>query len=72
MNLENNFLTNERIRSINGADLENIDAENYFPKEVADDSDKLEDSVDQGTVVNNTVMGKYVEGISQAAKFSKV
>ena len=33
LNLQNNFLTNERIRSINGADLENIDSENYFPKE---------------------------------------
>ena len=32
LNLQNNFLTNERIRSINGSDLENIDSENYFPK----------------------------------------
>ena len=33
LNLQNNFLTNERIRSINGANLEDIDAKNYFPKE---------------------------------------
>ena len=33
LNLQNNFLTNERIRGLNGADLENIDANNYFPKE---------------------------------------
>ena len=50
----------------------NVIKENYFPKAVADDSDKLEDSVDQGAVADNTVMGKYVEGITQAAKFSKV
>ena len=43
-----------------------------FPKAKADDSDKLEDSVDQGTLTDNTVMGRYVQGISQAAKFDKV
>jgi len=46
--------------------------ENYFPKAKADDSDKLEDSVDQGTLTDNTVMSRYVQGISQAAKFDKV
>ena len=50
----------------------NVIKENYFPKAKADDSDKLEDSVDQGTLTDNTVMGRYVEGISQAAKFDKV
>ena len=50
----------------------NVIKENYFPKAISDDTEKLEDSVDQGAVVDNTVMGKYVEGISQAAKFSKV
>jgi len=32
LNLQNNFLTNDRIRSINGANLEDVDANNYFPK----------------------------------------
>ena len=50
----------------------NVIKENYFPKAKADDSDKLEDSVDQGTLTNNTVMSRYVQGISQAAKFDKV
>jgi hypothetical protein len=50
----------------------NVIKENYFPKAKADDSDKLEDSVDQGTLADNTVMGRYVQGISQAAKFDKV
>ena len=50
----------------------NVIKENYFPKAKADDSDKLEDSVDQGTLTDNTVMGRYVQGISQAAKFDKV
>ena len=50
----------------------NVIKENYFPKAKADDSDKLEDSVDQGTLTDNTVMGRYVQGITQAAKFDKV
>ena len=50
----------------------NVIKENYFPKAKADDSDKLEDSVDQGTLTDNTVMSRYVQGISQAAKFDKV
>jgi len=50
----------------------NVIKENYFPKAKADDSDKLEDSVDQGTLADNTVMSRYVQGISQAAKFDKV
>jgi hypothetical protein len=50
----------------------NVIKENYFPKAKADDSDKLEDSVDQGTLTDNSVMSRYVEGISQAAKFDKV
>ena len=50
----------------------NVIKENYFPKAKADDSDKLEDSVDQGTLAGNTVMSRYVQGISQAAKFDKV
>ena len=33
LNMQNNFLTNERIRNISGADLENVDDPNYFPKE---------------------------------------
>ena len=50
----------------------NVIKENYFPKAKADDSDKLEDSVDQGALADGTVMGRYVQGISQAAKFDKV
>ena len=50
----------------------NVIKDNYFPKAKADDSDKLEDSVDQGTLTDNTVMSRYVQGISQAAKFDKV
>ena len=50
----------------------NVIKENYFPKAKADDSDKLEDSVDQGTLTDNTVMSRYVQGISQAAKFDNV
>ena len=50
----------------------NVIKENYFPKAVADDSDKLEDSVEQEALAGNTVMSKYVEGITQAAKFDKV
>lgn len=33
MSLQNNFLTNQRIKNINGANLEDVDADNYFPKE---------------------------------------
>ena len=50
----------------------NVIKENYFPKEKSNDSDKLDDSVDQGTLADNTVMSRYVQGISQAAKFDKV
>ena len=32
----------------------------------------LGDIVDQGTLTDNRVMSKYVQGISQAAKFDKV
>ena len=50
----------------------NVIKENYFPKAKSDDTDKLDDSVDQGTLADNTVMSRYVQGISQAAKFDKV
>jgi len=50
----------------------NVIKENYFPKAKADDSDKLEDSVDQGTLEDGTKMSKYVQGITQAVKFSDV
>jgi len=33
LNFQNNFLTNQRIKNINGANLEDVDANNYFPKE---------------------------------------
>ena len=33
VNIINNFLTNSRIQNINGANLEDPDADNYFPKE---------------------------------------
>ena len=50
----------------------NVIKENYFPKAKSDDTDKLDDSVDQGALADNTVMSRYVQGISQAAKFDKV
>jgi len=44
--------------------------ENYFPKNnVADDSDKLEDSVENDAIETNTVMSKYASAISKSAKF---
>jgi len=33
INLTNNFLTQSRMQSINGADLENPNSENYYPKD---------------------------------------
>ena len=33
LNMQNNFLTNDRIGNINGANLEDVNADNYFPKE---------------------------------------
>jgi hypothetical protein len=50
----------------------NVIKENYFPKAKADGNEKLEDSVDQGTAGDGTIMSKYVQGITQAVKFSDV
>ena len=50
----------------------NVIKENYFPKAVADNGDKLEDSVDQGALSENTVMDRYARAVSQSAKFDKV
>ena len=50
----------------------NVIKENYFPKAKADDSDKLEDSVDQGALSENTVMDRYARAVSQSAKFGGV
>jgi hypothetical protein len=51
----------------------NVIKENYFPKAKAETSgDKLDDSVDQGALVENTVMARYADSISKAAKFDKV
>jgi AcrR family transcriptional regulator len=48
----------------------NVVMENYFPKNnVADDSDKLEDSVENDAIETNTVMSKYASAISKSAKF---
>ena len=49
----------------------NVIKENYFPKAKTDDSDKLEDSVDQGALTDNTVMARYAQAVSQSAKFDK-
>ena len=49
----------------------NVIKENYFPKAVADNGDKLEDSVDQGALSENTVMDRYARAVSQSAKFDK-
>ena len=46
--------------------------ENYFPKAKTDDSDRLEDSVDQGALSENTVMDRYARAVSQSAKFGGV
>ena len=50
----------------------NVIKDNYFPKAIADGNDKLEDSVDQGIAGDGTIMSKYVQGITQAVKFSDV
>ena len=50
----------------------NVIKENYFPKAKTDDSDRLEDSVDQGTLADNSVMDRYARAVSQSAKFDKV
>ena len=50
----------------------NVIKENYFPKAVADNGDKLEDSVDQGALSENTVMDRYARAVSQSAKFGGV
>ena len=49
----------------------NVIKENYFPKAVADNGDKLEDSVDQGALSENTVMDRYARAVSQSAKLDK-
>ena len=49
----------------------NVIKENYFPKAKTDDSDRLEDSVDQGALTDNTVMARYAQAVSQSAKFDK-
>ena len=49
----------------------NVIKENYFPKAKTDDSDRLEDSVDQGALSDNTVMDRYARAVSQSAKFDK-
>ena len=50
----------------------NVIKENYFPKAKTDDSDRLEDSVDQGALSDNTVMDRYARAVSQSAKFGGV
>ena len=50
----------------------NVIKENYFPKAKTDDSGKLEDSVDQGALSENTVMDRYARAVSQSAKFGGV
>ena len=50
----------------------NVIKEYYFPKAKTDDSDRLEDSVDQGALSENTVMDRYARAVSQSAKFGGV
>ena len=50
----------------------NVIKENYFPKAKTHDSDRLEDSVDQGALSENTVMDRYARAVSQSAKFGGV
>jgi hypothetical protein len=43
--------------------------ENYFPKAVASDDDKLEDSVEGSALNENSLMSRYATAISRASKF---
>jgi len=43
--------------------------DNYFRKEIAESTDTLEDSVDEVSLTENTVMSKYAEALSKSTKF---
>jgi len=43
--------------------------ENYFRKESIDSSDKLEDTVDEVSLTENTVMSRYANALSKVQKF---
>jgi hypothetical protein len=43
--------------------------ENYFRKEIAESNDTLEDSVDEISLTENTVMSRYASAISKSKKF---
>ena len=43
--------------------------ENYFRKEIADSDYTLEDSVDEVSLTENTVMSRYTEALSKSTKF---
>lgn len=43
--------------------------ENYFPKAVASDDDKLEDRVEGSALNENSLMSRYATAISRASKF---
>jgi hypothetical protein len=43
--------------------------DNYFRKEIAESTDTLEDSVDEVSLTENTVMGRYADALSKSKKF---
>ena len=43
--------------------------ENYFRKEIAESTDTLEDSVDEVSLTENTVMSRYADALSKSTKF---
>jgi len=43
--------------------------ENYFPKDVAESTEKLVDSVEGDALIENGTMAKYAKAISQSSKF---
>ena len=43
--------------------------ENYFPKDVAESTEKLVDQVEGDALIGNGTMAKYAKAISQSSKF---
>jgi len=43
--------------------------ENYFRKEITESTDTLEDSVDEVSLTENTVMSRYADALSKSTKF---
>jgi hypothetical protein len=43
--------------------------DNYFRKEITESTDTLEDSVDEVSLTENTVMSRYADALSKSTKF---